>query len=70
MLRVLIEADNVFSSAEHLIPRDDKVLTTHADLYRHVMQRVPQADSAERRALYEAAIALPDEAQRRIHISR
>ncbi len=69
MLRVLIEADNAFSWAERLIPRYDKVLTTHAGLYRHVMQRVPHADSAERRAFYEAAIALLDEAQPR-HISR
>jgi len=42
----------------------------HADLYRHVIQRVPQADSAERRALYEAPIALLDEALPRIHFAR
>lgn len=59
----LLEADDSFTWAERLLPRDDKVLTMHADLYRHVMQRIPQTDSAERRALYEAALALLDEAQ-------
>lgn len=59
----LIEADNSFTWAERLLPRDDKVLTMHADLYRHVMNRIPQADSRERRALYETALALLDEAQ-------
>jgi O-antigen ligase len=59
----LVDADNTFSWAERLTPRDDRVLTMHADLYRHVMQRLPQAESAERRTLYEAALALLEEAQ-------
>ncbi len=59
----LIEADNTFGWAERLLPHDDKVLTMHADLYRHVMARIEQPDSPERRALYEVALALLDEAQ-------
>ena len=59
----LIAADESFTWAERLLPRDDKVLTMHADLYRHVMNRIAQPDSTERRALYEAALALLDEAQ-------
>ena len=59
----LLGADSSFTWAERLLPRDDKVLTMHADLYRHVMNRMPEADSPERRALYEAALALLDEAQ-------
>ncbi len=59
----LPEADAVFTWAERLLSFDDKVLATHADLYRHVLQRVPQAAESERRALYEAALAMLDEAQ-------
>ena len=59
----LVEADDAFTWAERLLPRDDKVLTMHADLYRHVMRNLSQPDSAERRSLYEAALALLDEAQ-------
>lgn len=59
----LPEADDAFVWAERLLPRDDKVLTMHADLYRHVLQRLPRENETERLALYEAALAMLDEAQ-------
>lgn len=59
----LVEADNAFSWAERLVPHDDKVLTMHADLYRHVIAHLSPSESAKRRSLYEAALRLVDEAQ-------
>jgi O-antigen ligase len=59
----LPQADDAFTWAERLLPGDDKVLIMHADLYRHVLKRLPQNDLAERRSLYEAGMALLDEAQ-------
>ena len=59
----LVDADNALTWAERLLPHDDKVLTMHADLYRHVLEHLPQSDGGKRRSLYEAALALLDEAQ-------
>lgn len=59
----LLRADKAFSRAERLLPRDDKVLTTHADLYRFAISRLPPTDTAQRQSLYEAALAMLDEAQ-------
>jgi O-antigen ligase len=59
----LQEADQAFTWAERLLSFDDKVLMMHADLYRHVLQRLPPSAESERRALYEAALAMLDEAE-------
>lgn len=59
----LEEADAAFTWAERLLPRDDKVLTMHADLYRHVIKTLPRTNAAERRSLYEAALALLEDAE-------
>lgn len=59
----LLEADKAFSWSERLLPGDDKVLTMHADLYRHVVKRLPPSAATERRSLYAAALAMLDEAQ-------
>ncbi len=59
----LPEADNSLTWAERLLPSDDKVLTAHADLYRHVLQRMPKTAESERISLYEAALAMLDVAE-------
>ncbi len=60
---MLVEADDAFTWAERLLPGDDKVLTMHADLYRHVLGRLPRANQPERVTLYHAALEMLQEAE-------
>jgi O-antigen ligase len=59
----LQDADRAFTNAENLFSFDDKVLVSHAELYRRVLERMPTAADAERRALFEASLAMLDEAE-------
>lgn len=59
----LTEADNAFAWAARLLPRDDKVLTMRADLYRHVLARLPRTNETERASLYESALSMLDDAE-------
>lgn len=59
----LPEADNAFAWAARLLPGDDKVLTIHADLYRHVLGRLPRTNEPERLTLFETALAMLEQAQ-------
>lgn len=59
----LPEADNALAWAERLLSGDDKVLTTRADLYRHVLGRLPRTNEPERLVLYETALAMLAEAE-------
>lgn len=57
-----VAADRSFAWAERLHGSDDKALLAHADLYRHLIARLP-ADAPERPVLYREALALLDDAQ-------
>jgi O-antigen ligase len=63
MIGKLRDADAAFTWSERLLSYDDKVLVTHADLYRQVLHEVAAANETERRSLYEAALAMLDEAE-------
>lgn len=60
----LEEADHAMAWAETLMRSDDKVLISRADLYRHVLNRLPKADAAARRSLYDSALSMLDQAER------
>jgi tetratricopeptide (TPR) repeat protein len=59
----LQKADEAFTRAERLLPSDDKILLMHADLYRHALQQLPKTAESDRRALYEVALTILDEAR-------
>lgn len=59
----LQQADKAFARAERLLPSDDKILLMHADLYRHALGQLPKTAESDRRALYETALTMLDEAQ-------
>ncbi len=59
----LQQADQAFTRAERLLPSDDKILLMHADLYRHALGQLPKTAELDRRALYETALTMLDEAQ-------
>ncbi|MBI3898118.1 MAG: O-antigen ligase family protein [Gammaproteobacteria bacterium] len=58
LLGNLREADHLFAWAEQMTAADDRIWTIHADLYRHVLRKLPPTALAERRALYEEALMM------------
>ena len=59
----LVESDHAFGWAEVLNPPDDKVWVMHADLYRHVISRLPQSEEADKRTFYNEAMEMLDRAE-------
>lgn len=59
----LEQADHSLGWAETLMPSDEKVRISHADLYRHVLERLPAADRLQRRSLYDSALSMLDQAE-------
>lgn len=60
----LIEADKSLVRASRLYPYADNILVSRADLYRHVLAKMPQWAQDERRTLFNQSRELLDEAQR------
>lgn len=60
----LPEADLNLATAHRLTPSDDRMLLAHADLYRHAISLLPPGAREERKALYEKALQLLDQAER------
>jgi tetratricopeptide (TPR) repeat protein len=57
------EADMSLVTARRLTPSDDRVLIAHADLYRHAIAVLPPDEFDGKKALYEEALWLLDQAQ-------
>jgi O-antigen ligase len=59
----LQEADMSLVTARRLTPSDDRMLIAHADLYRHAVTVLPPDEFDGKKALYEDALWLLDQAQ-------
>lgn len=59
----LEEASRSLALAHRLAPADERMLITHADLFRHVLARLPATAAADRQAVYDDALRFLDEAQ-------
>jgi O-antigen ligase len=57
-------AERHLRTAARLTPADERILIAQADLLRHVIPQLPADDEARRRALFDEADRLLDEAER------
>ncbi len=57
------DADRSFAAAERLTPADDRMLITHADLYRHAIMRLSPDAASSKKLLFDDALEFLDSAQ-------
>ncbi len=59
-----VEASTSLTHAGRLMPTSDIVLTAHADLLRQAALKLPAGSAAERKLLYQSALAMLEDAEK------
>lgn len=61
---LLEEASKTLKLAGKMAPYDDRILISHANLFRHGIKQLPESDTQARKALYGDALRFLDQAEK------